>query len=152
MTDKTVFSDEEWTAVVEAPLLVTLMVVAAGEHGPISMVKEASASARSIAKPGSRGSADGLIAQVAQEAESKEARHDMKQYRGASMDGTIELALLGLRPAAAALAAKLPPDEAAQVGSWLLDIAKAVAAAAKTVNPGEQEAIDKVARLFGVSA
>ena len=56
-----------------------------------------------------------------------------------------------LEPAAAALK-KLPPDEATQVAAWLLDIAKAVAASAKTVNPDEQATIDKLAALFGVPA
>jgi hypothetical protein len=46
MTDKSSFTDEEWKELTEAPLLVTLALFAAGEHGPISMVKEASASAR----------------------------------------------------------------------------------------------------------
>jgi hypothetical protein len=44
--------------------------------------------------------------------------------------------------------AKLPTDEAGQVGAWLVDIAKAVAGAAKTVKPAEQAAIDKTAALF----
>ena len=51
MTDKSVFSDDEWKAITEAPLLVTLAMVAVGEHGPISVVKEAAASARSVAHP-----------------------------------------------------------------------------------------------------
>ena len=43
MTDKTAFTDEEWHALTETPLLISLAMVAAGDHGPISMVKEASA-------------------------------------------------------------------------------------------------------------
>jgi len=147
MTDKSVFSDAEWHALTDAPLLVTLAIFVTGEHGPISMVKEATASARAIARPGDRGSASGLIAEIAAEAETKEARHDMKEHRGASMDETLQRALTDLQPAATALA-KLPADEGAQVGAWLVDIAKAVAGAAKTVNPAEQAAIDKIAALF----
>jgi hypothetical protein len=150
MTDKSVFSDAEWHALTDAPLLVTLAIFATGEHGPISMAKEASASARAIAKPGDRGAAGPLIAEIALAAESKEARHDMKDHRGKSMDEALELSLADLEPAAAALA-KLPPEEAAQVGAWLVDIAKAVAAAAKTVKPEEQAAIDKIAALFSSS-
>ena len=45
MTDKSAFSDAEWHALTDAPLLVTLAIFITGEHGPISMVKEASASA-----------------------------------------------------------------------------------------------------------
>ena len=45
MTDRSAFTDDEWSAFSEAPLWVTLAVVTVGEHGPISMVKEAAASA-----------------------------------------------------------------------------------------------------------
>ena len=61
MTDKSFFTEEEWKALSEAPLAVTLAMVAVGQHGPISMVKEAAASAREIAKPGDRGVANELI-------------------------------------------------------------------------------------------
>lgn len=151
MTDKSVFSAAEWHAITDAPLLVTLAIFVTGEHGPISMVKEASASARAITRPGDRGASDSLIAEIAAVAENKEARHDMKQHRASSVDGTLQQALADLQPAATALA-KLPADEAAQVGAWLVDIAKAVAGAAKTVNPDEQAAIDKIATLFTPTA
>ena len=42
MTDKSAFTDDEWHALTDAPLLVTAAVFFAGEHGPISMMKEAS--------------------------------------------------------------------------------------------------------------
>jgi hypothetical protein len=147
MTDKSVFSDAEWHALTDAPLLITLAMFATGEHGPISMVKEASASARAIALPGDRGSADALIAEIAAGAETKEARHDMKEHRGSSMNEALQRSLTDLEPAAAALA-KLSDEEATQVGAWLVDIAKAVASAAKTVTAEEQGAIDKITALF----
>jgi hypothetical protein len=149
MTDKSIFSDDEWKALTEAPLLVTLAVFAAGEHGPISMVKEAAASARAIAHPGDRRTASELIVEIAREAESKEARHDLKQHRGVSPAELADSALADLQHAATALK-KLPPEEAAEVASWLVDIAKAVAQAAKTVNPAEQATIDKIATLLNV--
>ena len=147
MTDKSAFTDDEWHALTDAPLLVTLAMFATGEHGPISMVKEATAGAEAIARPGDRGPATALIAEIAAEAQSKEARHDMKQHRGKSMDESLQLALSTLAPAAAAVK-KLPPDEAAPVGAWFVDIAKSVGAAAKSVKPEEQAAIDKITALF----
>jgi hypothetical protein len=152
MTDKSAFTDEEWHALADAPLLVTMAIFAAGEHGPISMVKEASASARSIAQPGDRGVAAELIAQIAAEAESKEARHDMKEHRTKDLDSTITAALADLEPAAAALRAKASTMEAAEVAGWLVDIAQAVAKAAKTVNPKEQETIEKITAIFRVAS
>jgi hypothetical protein len=147
VTDKSAFTEDEWHALSEAPLLVTLAIFATGEHGPISMVKEASASARAIAHPGERGPANDLIAEIASAAETKEARHDMKEHRGRSTEEALARSLTDLAPAATALK-KLPPDEAAQVGGWLVDLAKAIAGSAKTVNPDEQGAIDKIAGLF----
>ena len=151
MTDKSVFSDDEWREIVDAPLRATLAMFAAGEHGPISMVKEASASARAIAKPGDRGDASELIAQIAAEAEGKEARHDAKAQHGQSMEALIESALEELKPAAAALR-KLPTVEAAEVAGWLVDIARAVADAAKGVSEREQATIDRIAATFKVTS
>ena len=151
MTDKSVFSDSEWHALTDAPLLVTSAVFFAGEHGPISMVKEASASARSISKPGERGPANELIGQIVAEANTKEARAELKEHRGPTPQAAIESVLHDLEPAAAALK-KLPPDEAEQVAAWFVAIAEAVAGAAKTVNPEEQTTIQKIGTLFGVAA
>jgi hypothetical protein len=150
MTDKSAFSDEEWHAITDAPLLVTAAVFYAGEHGPISMVKEASASARAISRPGERGEANELIGQIVAEANSKEARAELKERRGPTPQAAIENALRELEPAAAALK-KLPPEEAAEVGAWFVAIARAVAQSAKTVNPDEQATIQKLATLFGVT-
>lgn len=151
MTDRSAFTDDEWKALTEAPLLVALALFAVGEHGPISMVKEASASARAIAHPPAGGPADELIAEIAREAESKEARHDARQHRGKNLDEVVEAASADLGTAATALR-KLPTEEAAPVGAWFVDIAKAVAAAAKTVTPAEQATIDKIAALFKIAA
>jgi hypothetical protein len=150
MTDKTAFTDDEWHALTDAPLLVTAAVFAAGEHGPISMVKEASASARAIAKPGPHGVATELIGQIAAEADTKEARHDMKEHRGPTVEAAVDGAIESLKPAAAALK-QLDSLEAAEVAAWLLDIAEAVAGAAKGVNPAEQAVIDRITALFRVS-
>jgi hypothetical protein len=152
MTDKSAFTDDEWHALTDAPLMVTMAVFAAGEHGPISMVKEASASARSIAQPGDRGVANELIAAIVAEADTKEARHDMNQHKSKDLDAAITGALADLAPAAAALKQKTSAIEAAEVAGWLVDIARAVAEAAKTVNPKEQETIEKITALFRVSS
>ena len=123
---------------------------AAGEHGPISVMKEATASAPVIARPGDRGAANALIAELAQHAESKEVRHDVKGHqrddRGDDRRSARRLAAGSCR------AGKLPSDEAVQIGAWLVDIAKAEAEAAKTVNPVEQATIDKIAALFNVTS
>jgi len=150
MTDKSVFDEAEWHALTEAPLLITTAVFVAGEHGPISMVKEASASARAISRPGERGVANALVGQIAAEANSKEARAEMKEHRGPTPQAAIEGVLQDLAPAAEALK-KLPAEEAAQVAAWFVAIGEAVAASAKSVNPDERATIDKIAALFGAT-
>ena len=151
MTDKSAFTDAEWHALTDAPLLVTTAVFFAGEHGPISMVKEASASARAISRPGERGVANELIGEIVAEANTKEARAEMKEHRGPTPQAAIAGVLNDLEPAAEALK-KLPDEEATQVTHWFVDIGRAVAESAKSVNPDEQATIDKIAALFGVPA
>jgi hypothetical protein len=151
MTDKSAFTEAEWHALTDAPLLVTAAIFAVGEHGPISMVKEASASARSIARPGERGPANELIGQIVAEANTKESRAELKEHRGPTPQAAADSALKDLEPAAAAMKDKLPADEAAQVGAWFVAIAEAVAESAKTVNADERATISKIAALFGVT-
>ena len=76
---------------------------------------------------------------------------DLRRSAGklANLEQVIEASLADLGGAATALR-KLPNDEAAQVAGWYVDIAKAVAAAAKTVTTTEQETIDKIAALFAI--
>lgn len=150
MTDKTFFSDDEWKALSEAPLYVTLAMVAVGEHGPISMVKEAAASARQLAQPGDRRAASELIAAISHDAQSHEARHDTKEHRGKNLDQTVGEAIGQLELAAAALA-KLPLEEAIEVRSWLVDIATAVGGAAKGTSESEQATIDRIRVALGGS-
>jgi hypothetical protein len=148
MTDKSFFSDDEWKALSEAPLYVTLAVVAVAEHGPISVIKEAAASAKLLAQPGDRGPATELVAAIAHDAQSHDARHDAKEHRGKSPEQAVDEAIAQLAPATAALA-KLPLEEAIEVRSWLLDLARAVASAAKGTNPNEQTTIDRIRVALG---
>jgi hypothetical protein len=148
VTDRSAFTDDEWAALTEAPLRITLALVAVGEHGPISVLKETAASARATARPTERGPADDLIAQIARAAESREARHDVKAHLGRQPQEVVTSALADLEPAASALG-KLSAEESAEVRAWFLDIAQAVAAAAKSVTPQEQDVLTKLQALFG---
>jgi hypothetical protein len=149
MTDKSVFTEAEWHALTEAPLLIAEAVFLVGEHGPISMLKEASASARAIAHPGEHQGANALIGQIVAEANTKEARSEVKKHRGPTPQVAVEGMLQELQPAATALR-KLPSDEAQQVAAWFVSIAEAIARSAKSVNPDEDTTISKVADTFGV--
>jgi hypothetical protein len=149
MTDKTAFSEDEWKALSEAPLYVTLAMVSVGEHGPISMMKEAAASARALAQPGDHGAANELIAAISHDAQGHEARHDTKEHRGKTFDQEVDEAVGQLGAASAALA-KVPAEEADAVRAWLVDIARAVAGAAKGTSDREQATIGRIASVLGV--
>jgi hypothetical protein len=151
MSGKSDFTDEEWTAITDAPFEVITIMFLAGAHGPISTLKESSAGAHAIAQPGNRGAASGLIAEIIPDAEGKQARHDAGHPHGASVAEAIDAGVAKLQPAAAALA-KLTGDEAGQVGAWLVDVGAAVARAAKGVTDVERDALAKIAGVFGVPA
>jgi len=149
MTDKSAFTQDEWHALTEAPLLIAEAVFLVGEHGPISMLKEASASARAITHPGEHQAANALIGEIVAEANTKEARAEAKKHRGPTPEAAIEGMLVELQAAATALK-KLPSDEAEQVAAWFVSIAETIARSAKTVNPSEDATISKIATTFGV--
>jgi hypothetical protein len=107
------------------------------------MLKEAAASARQLAKPGDHGAANALIAEIAKDAQSKEARHDVEAHKGRTMDEEVEIALGLLAPAAAAIA-KLPPEEAGEVRAWLIDVARAVGDASKGTTDAENATVDRI--------
>ena len=148
MTDRSFFTDEEWAALTQAPLHVTVAVIAVAEHGPIALVKEASATAKALTRPGDHGPAHELITAIAHEAQGHDARHAAKADRGSSPDAVIDEALAELQPAVAAIA-KLPIAEAAEVRAWLIDLANAVAGAAKGTNEKELAVVERIRVTLG---
>ncbi len=150
MAQKSDFTEAEWRAVTDAPLLIMVTMFAAGGHGPIAMVKESAAGARVLQTPGDRGPAAALVAQIVPEAQSKESRHDAEHRKGQSIEQLIAGGISDLGVAAEALA-KIPADERAQVGGWFVDIAKAVAAASKGTSDREAATIQEIAAVFDVT-
>lgn len=148
MTDRSFFTDDEWAALTHAPLHVTVAVVAVAEHGPISLVKEASATAKALAHPGDHGPAGELIAAIAHEAQGHDARHAARADRGTSPAAVVDEALAELRPATAAVA-RLPVAEAAEVRAWLIDLAEAVAGAAKGRSEQEAAVVERIRVALG---
>jgi hypothetical protein len=151
MTDRSFFSDDEWAALTHAPLHVTVAVIAVAEHGPIALVKEASATAKVLTRPGDHGPATELIAAIAHEAEGHDARQAAKADRGSSPDAVIDEALAELAPATAAIA-RLPIAEAAEVRAWLIDLASSVAGAAKGTNDKEAAVVERIRVALGAPA
>ena len=150
MTDRSAFSEDEWKALAEAPLQITIAIVAVGPHGPDTLVKEAAASAREIAKPPAEGAADALIAEIANDATGHEARHDVEtRRRGETPDDIVERALAAIQQAVTALG-KIAVDEATGVRAWYAEIARVVAGASKAVTPDEQRVLDRITAALQV--
>jgi hypothetical protein len=151
MTDRSFFTDAEWTALSQAPLHVTVAVIAVAEHGPIALVKEASATAKALTRPGEHGPANELIRAIAHEAQGHDARHAAKGDRGTSPEAVVDEALAELRPAVAAID-RLEIAEAAEVRAWLIDLARAVAGAAKGTSGEEAAVIERIRVTLGAPA
>lgn len=149
MTDRSSFSDEQWQALTDAPVAIMLAVALVGDHGPISMMKESVAGAKTIARPPHSGPADALIALIAPEAESKQARHDAKEHKGGTPNVVVDGLISDVDEAVAAMA-HIPAEESTQVKQWFYDIAAAVAAASKGVKPAEQELLDRLEAALGL--
>ncbi len=149
MTDRSSFSDEQWHALTDAPIAIMLAVSLVGDHGPISMVKETAAGARTIARPPHSGPADLLISQIAPDAEQKQARHDAKQHKGGTPNIVVDGLLSDVEKAVATLA-DVPTEESVQVRQWFYDIGAAVAGASKGVKPSEQELLDRLATVLDI--
>lgn len=147
MSDKSLFSDDEWKSITDAPLLIAMAMAAVGPHGPISMFKESTAAAKALAKPADHPGANQLIAEIAEVAKGKEARHDAKHHKANTLPATIDLLLEDLPPAAQALG-KLPADERAAVADWFAEIARAIAAASKGTSDDEQAVVDRIVAIF----
>jgi hypothetical protein len=151
MTDRSFFTDAEWTALSQAPLHVTTAVLAVAQHGPIALLKEASATAKVLARPGDHGPATELIAAIAHEAQGHDARHAAKADRGPTADAVVDEAVSELAPAATAIA-RLPVAEGAEVRAWLIDLANAVAGAAKGTSEREAAVVERVRVALGAPA
>ncbi len=149
MTDRTFFTDDEWAALSQAPLHVTMAVVAVAEHGP-DLTDEGGLGDRQGRWPAPATTArpTELIVAIAHEAQGHDARHAAKGDRGSSPDAVIDEALAELAPATAAIA-RLPIAEAAEVRSWLIDLANAVAAAAKGTSEKEAAVVERVRVALG---
>ncbi len=150
MTDRSAFTDEQWRALTDAPVDIMLAVALVGDHGPISMMKESAAGAKALVRPAHSGPADLLISQIAPEAKDKQARHDAKAHKGSTPNVVVDALLDDVSAAVAALGT-IPDEESAQVRQWLYEIAVAVASASKGIKDSEQELLDRLAGLLGVT-
>src|SRR3954467_13444057 len=74
MTGKTEFSEEEWAAIVRAPLVAGMAIALADPGGPIEVVKETGAVVKVVGTTVQEGRAD-LVGEAAQAVNEMAAKH-----------------------------------------------------------------------------
>ena len=158
MTNKSDFSEEEWSRVVRAPFVAGMAISLADPGGPFEAAKESMAAMKSATNPPSR---EPLLADVALDVQAMVQQHHnpLQGYRPNTSEPVGTQVLGELREVQSIVAAKATPEEAAAFGRWLLSTAQAAADAAKEggfmgfgaeqVSQGEQSMLDQVRVAVG---
>ena len=160
MTTKADYTPEEWTLLMQAPMMAALNVIAASPSGPIGVVQEMMVVTKAALGAVEKASGNELIAAVA--AEFKETKGDTAKPEGLKAEELKSRSLEHLRQVAALLGQKSNPEEATAFKGWLVEMAGNVASAAKeggfmgiggtAVTEAETAALKEVAEALGVAA
>jgi len=134
MASKSDFTPEQWSKIVQSPLLAGFAVSAADPSGLIGTLQEGMASARALAAAKSDAGADTLIKAVVDDLLTADGRNTAREgvqklIQGAKLDEIKARALAELGEAGKILDTVAPADAAA-FKNWLNAVATAVAEAA----------------------
>jgi hypothetical protein len=153
MTSKADFNAEEWSTVVEAPLLAGLRVIAADRGGTI---RESMAMGRVYEEARKSQGQSELLDQLAASPPA------VDQERAKAAGDLRTLTNERLREALGILEGKASPDEVEAYKRFVLGVAEAAAKAhkeggfigigGKQVSESEQAALDEIAATLGTSA
>jgi hypothetical protein len=152
MASRADFSDEEWEVLVRTPLLACWAVIAAAPTGPVGMVTELQAMLEAMSETRRRAPAGSLVGAL-----SASLRHRINQSELRVNELPLEVvrqrAIEAAREASALLVARGAVDELPSYGTWIMDVARQVAAASKEsgglgadarVRPAESTLIDEL--------
>ena len=134
MADKSSFTKEEWTLLLESPMMAGMAVTAADPSGLWGLLKESFAGGNALAKALSDPGANSLVKALATDfstAEARSAARDgLKAKFANSKPADVKAKSIDtLRQVSALLQAKAPGDAAA-FKSWLRQISQTTAEAA----------------------
>lgn len=132
MADKSNFTAEEWAALLQAPAMAGLAIIAADPSGPFGAIKESFATGKALAEVKAQGGANALIDAIVQDLATPEGREIAKPsgLLGSSLEEAQANALRVCRSAADIATAKAPA-EAEAFKQWLFSISQRVAEASK---------------------
>ena len=134
MADKSSFTKEEWTQLLESPMMAGMAITAADPSGLLGLLKESFAGGNALAKAIADPGANALVKELAKDFSTSEARSaardSLKAKFGKSQPAEVKTkSVEALRQVSGVLAAKAPGDAAAFKG-WLRQISQATAEAA----------------------
>ena len=134
MADKSNFTQEEWTLLLESPMMAGMAVTAADPSGLWGLLKESFASGSALAKamtdPGSSPLVKALATDFSTSEARSSARDGLKAKLANSKPAEVKTkSIEALRQVSAVLEAKAPADTAA-FKTWLRQISQATAEAA----------------------
>lgn len=134
LADKSNFTQEEWTLLLESPMMAGMAITAADPSGLWGLLKESFASGSALARAMTDPGSNPLVKALATDFSTSEARSAARDGLKAKLANskTAELktkSIEALRQVSAVLRAKAPGD-AADFKSWLRQISQATAEAA----------------------
>jgi hypothetical protein len=157
MTTKADYTTDEWESLLKAPLMASMVVVAASPSGPVGAIQEMLAVGKGLLE-GSEGATNSLISAVVADVKAGH-RPTMSSERPKDL-AQVKAQALGACREAAALLARKAPDEAEAFKLWVFGTAKRAAEAAKEggflgiggtqVSDAEKAALGEVAGALGV--
>ena len=144
MTDKAVFTDEEWTSVLEGPPSAGMIVVTAGRGG---MIRETFAISKAYLEARKQHGESELLDEIVT------AKPQIDHTRYHSYDELKQHGLEHIRSAVAALQEKATPDEVDGYRRFVLMLADTVASAHRedgvTISEPEKAAIADITTALG---
>ena len=125
------FTPEEWKGLLKAPMLAGYAVAGAAPSKQDDFIREMAAVADGVFEGERRAPKDSLLATVIAEIVANAEDEHRGQTEKLPLDEVRTRALDTCRAAAAAVEAKVSPEEAYEYKRWVLLVAEKVAAAAK---------------------
>jgi hypothetical protein len=164
MADKTNFTKDEWTLLLESPMVAGMAVTAADPSGLWGLLKESFAGGAALTQAAADSSANALVKAVVADLSTSEGRSAVRDGLKAEFaDGKPadikNRSIATLRQVSSVLAAKAPADAAAFKG-WLRLISQSTAEAASEggglfgggvqVSDAEKATLDEISNALAI--
>jgi len=164
MADKASFTKEEWTLLLESPMIAGMAITAAEPSGLWGVLKESFAGGTAISKAISGPGTNALVKSVVTDFSSGEGRSAARDGLKAKFSNSKPAEMKGkcideLRQVSALLASKAPAD-AAEFKGWLRHISQSTAEAASEggglfsggvlVSDAEKATLGEISTALGV--